>query len=391
MRTEATTAAPRLGDYFVQRQEAGRAGLPTLSVTLNDGLVLRSQLDRRTESALAPESHLLVRAGDLVYNTMRMWQGACGVADRDGLVSPAYVVMAPQPGINSRFAYHWFKTDRMLHLLWAYSHGITDDRLRLYADDFASIPVMPLALDQQRTWAAALDHCDEEISRTERLIEAKRRRKAALVNRTLFEASAEPGSIGDLATVNPRASRIDAAATVSFVAMEDVSEHGELVRSVDRARAELGSGYTQFNDGDVLVAKITPCFENGKGALAEGLTSGVGFGTTEFHVVRPKISDDADYLHQATLTSRFRSDGERHMTGSAGQRRVPADFISGFQIALHDAGTRKDAGRLFRMLNEDIAQEQARLDRLRLQKRGLMQKLLTVECRLGQTPELNLA
>lgn len=244
------------------------------------------------------------------------------------------------------------------------------------------LPLPDLAV--QQSIATALQSWDTAINYTERLVVAKRRRKAALVTRTLFDASAKSGCIGDLASVNPRASRIDDAAAVSFVAMEDVSEHGQLLRAADRLRGDLGSGYTQFAEGDVLIAKITPCFENGKGALAEGLTSGVGFGTTEFHVVRPRAAGDADYLHQATLTRRFRGSGERHMTGSAGQRRVPADFISDFQIALHDGRTRREAGRLFRMLDEDIAQEQTRLDRLRLQKRGLMQKLLTGTASLGQ-------
>jgi type I restriction enzyme S subunit len=127
-----------------------------MSVTMNDSLVLRDDLDRRTESALRPDQHLLVRKGDIAYNMMRMWQGACGLATADGIVSPAYVVLAPKSGIDSRFAYHWFKSTRMIHLFWAYSHGLTEDRLRLYFDEFAEIPAMPPALDQQLRIVAVL-------------------------------------------------------------------------------------------------------------------------------------------------------------------------------------------------------------------------------------------
>src|SRR5258708_19031100 len=164
-----------LGDYFSQRQEPGEVGLPVMSVTMNDSLVLRDDLERRMESALRPDQHLLVKKGDIAYNMMRMWQGACGLATTDGIVSPAYVVLAPKPSIDSRFAYHWFKSDRMIHLFWAYSHGLTEDRLRLYFDAFAEIPASPPSLEQQRRIVAVIDVWDLAIERAERLIAAKRR------------------------------------------------------------------------------------------------------------------------------------------------------------------------------------------------------------------------
>lgn len=157
-----------------------------MSVTMNDSLVLRDENERRTESALTPAQHLLVRRGDIAYNMMRMWQGACGLAEADGVVSPAYVVLAPKDGIDSRFAYYWFKSARMIHLFWAYSHGLTSDRLRLYYDEFAEIPVAPPPLDQQHRIVAVLDAWDQAIAETERLIAAKRRRRAALISRLVF-------------------------------------------------------------------------------------------------------------------------------------------------------------------------------------------------------------
>lgn len=169
-------SGPHLGDYFDNRQEPGRPGLPVMSVTMNGGLVLRDDLDRRTESALRPDQHLLVRKGDIAYNMMRMWQGACGLAEADGVVSPAYVVLAPKPGIDSRFAYHWFKSARMIHLFWSYSHGLTEDRLRLYFDAFCEIPAAPPPIEQQQGIVALLDVWDQSVDQIKRLIAAKRRR-----------------------------------------------------------------------------------------------------------------------------------------------------------------------------------------------------------------------
>ena len=74
----------RMGDLFESRRERGRPGLPLLSVTMNDGLVDREDLDRKQDSALAPEEHLLVKPGDIAYNMMRMWQGAFGLAHKEG-------------------------------------------------------------------------------------------------------------------------------------------------------------------------------------------------------------------------------------------------------------------------------------------------------------------
>src|ERR1017187_8313346 len=112
--------ATKLGKLFRSRRERGSGDLPTFSVTLNDGLVLRESLERKTETNLSPEEHLLVRKGDIAYNMMRMWQGACGLASVDALVSPAYIVLEPKSGVDAVFASYLLKSPRMMYLLWAY-------------------------------------------------------------------------------------------------------------------------------------------------------------------------------------------------------------------------------------------------------------------------------
>ena len=115
------------------------------------------------ETNLRPEQHLRVREGDIAYNMMRMWQGAFGRAEQDGIVSPAYVVVEPRDTIDSRFAAHWFKSAQMIYLFWAYSYGLTEDRLRLYPDDFGQIPASPPPLPEQRRIADILDAWDRAI------------------------------------------------------------------------------------------------------------------------------------------------------------------------------------------------------------------------------------
>lgn len=171
-----------LGDFFSSRREKGVAGLPTLSVTLNDGLVKREDLDRKQDTNLAPEDHLLVRPGDIAYNMMRMWQGAFGLADQEGLVSPAYVVLKPKEGTNSKYASYLFKTKRMAYLFRAYSYGLTDDRLRLYFNDFRRIPVTLPSLEKQTAYAEAIATWDDAIEVAKPLVEVTGVIRKALVS-----------------------------------------------------------------------------------------------------------------------------------------------------------------------------------------------------------------
>ncbi|RWN48991.1 MAG: restriction endonuclease subunit S [Mesorhizobium sp.] len=167
-------AEPRLGDYFVSRRERGKAGLPTLSVTLDRGLVRRDSLDRKTDTTLTDEEHLRVHPGDIAYNMMRMWQGASGLADEEALVSPAYIVLAPKNLVDPRFAAYLFKLPEMVHRFWAYSYGLTDDRLRLYFNDFKRIPrELPPVFDQRKiaeilsTWDAAIETTGKLLANAE--------------------------------------------------------------------------------------------------------------------------------------------------------------------------------------------------------------------------------
>ncbi len=142
--------------------------------------------------------------------------------------------------------------------------------------------------------------------------------------------------LGKIAELNPRlVESLEGDALVSFVPMSAVTaETASTTAGEERCYSEVSKGYTPFRNGDVLVAKITPCFENGKIAQAT-LTHRLGFGSTEFHVVRPRAGKaDARYLLHFLRQDRIRRDGEGKMTGSAGQRRVPEHFLTGLDIPL---------------------------------------------------------
>ena len=116
--------------------------------------------------------------------------------------------------------------------------------------------------------------------------------------------------------------------------MADVSEDGFISANGTRRLGNVAKGYTYFENGDVLVARITPCMENGKAALVSDMPLTIGFGSTEFHVLRPRTGVCGRYLFYMVWNSWFRKHAERNMTGTAGQKRVPASFFDSFAIPL---------------------------------------------------------
>ncbi len=178
--------------------------------------------------------------------------------------------------------------------------------------------------------------------------------------------------LGEVCEINPRRpislNRPDDAPT-SFVPMSAVDEvNGEIARIETRPFAEVRRGYTYFEEGDVLFAKITPCMQNGKHAIVRGLLGGVGFGTTEFHVLRPKPELIPEWLHGFVRQPWVLEAAERCFTGSAGQQRVPESFLASLEIPLPPPAEQK---RIAGILREQMAAvERAR--------RGLEEQLAAI-------------
>ena len=121
----------------------------------------------------------------------------------------------------------------------------------------------------------------------------------------------------------------------SFIGMASITENGDINTNNIKKFLEVSKGFTYFLENDVLFAKITPCMENGKGAIAQNLCNGIGAGSTEFHVLRPLTNKSNPYwLYILTTLKHFRILAEKNMTGSAGQRRVPISFLENFQLPI---------------------------------------------------------
>lgn len=131
-------------------------------------------------------------------------------------------------------------------------------------------------------------------------------------------------------------------ANVSFVPMAGIDERlGTITATEDRPLSAVCTGYTHFRDKDVLFAKITPCMENGKAAVAHSLTNRIGCGSTEFHVMRSDGSVEPEYLWRYLRQETFRSSAARSMTGAVGQRRVPLDYLKTIKLPVPPAAEQR--------------------------------------------------
>ena len=143
--------------------------------------------------------------------------------------------------------------------------------------------------------------------------------------------------LGECCILNPRRPNIALCDTdkVSFIPMPAVSEDGYLVDMTDEEYGKVKKGFTYFENNDVLFAKITPCMENGKGAIVHGLTNGIGMGSTEFHVLRPINGISSPYwLLTLTRMPIFRERAAKNMSGTGGQKRVSASYLNHFMVGL---------------------------------------------------------
>lgn len=234
------------------------------------------------------------------------------------------------------------------------------------------------------------DKIADKLDAVERIIELRKhqlQKLDELVKARFVEMFGMPGTdtfgwglvpLGSVCHINPKKrqdSRLKSGVEVSFVPMPAVTEHGEIDATAIKEYDEVKTGFTYFAENDVLFAKITPCMENGKGAIAKCLNNGVGFGSTEFHVLRPISGKTNPYwIYTLTAFSQFRVDAASNMTGSAGQRRVPASFLENYRVSLPPLLLQERFAAFVEQVNKSKAAVQKALDEAQLLFDSLMQK-----------------
>lgn len=273
----------------------------------------------------------------------------------------------PKAYINQRVARIMFSNKLLYYIV---NSGFFQEQILLTASGSAQenisnsqIENLELSIsnspEEQTSIANFLDlktsEIDELIADKKRLLELYEEEKTAIINQAVTKGL-DPNVpmkdsgiewLGEIpehwevkklkyfARINPTKNQTfkDFEDEIVFLPMEKVKEDGRYEDDLTKPVNELWNGYTYFEKGDILIAKITPCFENGKGALLSNLKTNFGFGSTEFHVIRVN-SANPNFVFYVTRSHAFMKTGEALMTGAAGQKRVPTDFISEFALAI---------------------------------------------------------
>ncbi len=333
---------------FTKVKRIGFENEQLLSVYRDLGVVIKSSRDDNHNKASDDLStYQLVEVGDLAINKMKAWQGSVAVSEYRGIVSPAYFICRPLSNNNSRFLHYLLRSDIYIKQYERNSGGVRNDQWDLNYERFRKIEVGLPGISEQKKIAKYLDektsYIDRIIEKKKKLIEILKEKRTFLINSAIINVSGEKGKLKNYIQLNPSKKIVnitDPNDTVSFIPMEAISELGELCPQ-ERKYKDVSSGFTYFRNGDVVLAKITPCFENGKAGIMKGLKSDFGFGTTEFIVLRPGTKILADYLYYVIFSDKFRKMGEVEMRGTAGQKRVTSSFVMNYELFIPDIKTQE--------------------------------------------------
>jgi type I restriction enzyme S subunit len=345
---------------------------------LNNGLITNFE-ETITEEGLNNSSSKIIPSGTLLIALYGATTGKLGILGIDAAINQAICAITVPEELNKRYVFHYlsFYRDTLLN---SRKGGAQPNISQQIVNEIA-FPLPPFP-EQHRIVAkieklfSRLDDGVETLKKVQ--LQLKRYRLSVLKSafdgtltaewRETHKAELEPASIllqkikeerkkrgnykelsfsdttdltelpeewewtriGDISDVNPRVvSEFPESFEVSFIPMRSIEAMtGKVDLSIIKPYEEVRKGFTHFLSGDLLFAKITPCMENGKVAVVSNLKNGVGFGSTEFHVIRPFGKIPSKLIFFYVLQESFRKDARQQMTGTAGQLRVPSRYLS---------------------------------------------------------------
>ena len=256
-------------------------------------------------------------------------RGTVAITEVDLCTNQSLCAIVPDERVNYSYLYHNLQ-GRYLEL-----RGLSGDvngRGGLNLKIIQKIPVILPPIEKQQQFASIAQQADKS-----KFGDFKSQFIEMFGNPLSSKQKNELKRLGQCCIINPRRPNIALCDTdkVSFIPMPAVSEDGYLVDMADEEYGKVKKGFTYFENNDVLFAKITPCMENGKGAIAYGLTNGIGVGSTEFHVLRPINGISSPYwLLTLTRMPIFRERAAKNMSGTGGQKRVSASYLNHFMVGL---------------------------------------------------------
>lgn len=290
-----------------------------------------------------------VEKNDFVYNRLFAWKGSFGIVDdisTGGYVSSEFPCFQVNKEIAIPEFIQWYLSQEPVwDIISRISSGQTNiSRLRLKVPIFLRMKIPLPPINEQKRIVNRIQELSSIINEVILLRSSAADEVGTLIDATIRNFVMEYESVWDfdiipkVAEINPsRKGQINLRKDdiVSFVPMSAVDEiSGTITNPQPKTLDEVSKGYTWFINGDVVFAKITPCMQNGKSAIAQNLLNGTGFGSTEFHVIRSKGQVLPEWIHFLVRTKGFREDAADHFKGTAGQQRVPQVFLENKKIPI---------------------------------------------------------
>lgn len=308
----------------------------------------------------------------LIFSNIQAREGAVTLVTRDdtqGVCSSRFYPYVPRTSdVSLAYVHEFFRSNPGLAIMRSASPGtqVRNKLLSRTGIEDASIP-LPSRADQDRI-AAHLASLEAQILRQPAELSQAEVAHQAAETSWLHRFSHVP--LVDLVDVAPAPKRLDPDEKVAFVTMSAVSSRtGKVDGAQYKLRQEVGNGFRQFSHGDILFARITPSMQNGKCAIFDDPQAQVGYGSSEFHVLRPKRAESAEWLHGVLRSHWFRSLAASEFTGTAGQQRVPASFLRSVTVPLPNgpAQVAEATSRLhaFQTSMQNLREVNAERDRLR--------------------------
>ncbi len=300
---------------------------------------------------IARKQQWVIKKGDVVYNKLFAWKGSFAIADdsvHECIISDKFPTYSINTNIiDPKYLGYFFRTNFISQQAEYLSKGAAAiSKLTLNPPQFWDLTITLPPLPEQHRIVGKIQKLSKHIEEAKKLKETNNKKIHSLldaelrkiVRRAKEKKEWEFGPIPQYAEVNPsRKGKIDLSSDcpVSFVPMSAVDGiTGVIKERYVKEYYRVSKGYTWFKEGDVIFARITPCMQNGKSAIAINLESGHGFGSTEFHVLRPGPKIISEWLHLLVRSKDFRHDASLLFKGTAGQQRVPASFLEQKTIAV---------------------------------------------------------
>ena len=275
--------------------------------------------------------------GEILYGKLRPNLNKVWLSDRGGICSTdIYVIKPKQDDIVPELYAYIFRDRQFNDAVVSQVKGAQLPRVNWSAIEGLVIPLPPLEVQGEIV---------AEIESYQRVIDGARQMVASYRPRITSNPDWPMSKLSAVCTVNPPKSEVahmDGTVEVSFVPMTDIGENTMYFEVQNTKQLQdVGNSYTYFKDDDVLVARVTPCFENGKAGIAKQLHSGIGFGSSEFYVLRAHESTTPEWIFLCVATREFREWATPKMTGTGGLQRVPRWAIDEYEIPLPTLETQR--------------------------------------------------